>query len=234
MTGAPTINGILTDKEGTGFPGCRIQKTGDQQDQPFTVLNFVQRYLDAIPKKARVCYQLTDGKISKIWEDKEQGTLDTGTSPKTPVVAPPDLKTVEGQIVVLDVPAHKVTLKTKDGQQHSFIWGPALHDKMSQLKQWWFVKLTGEYEKDVDLWRLASKEYFKRPDDWPASPARSTFQPRNEKAIILQTALKVAADVWIARGFCEGTDPKYSDAMAEITQEAIKTAEAISKAAGLG
>lgn len=62
----PTNKGILTDKEGTGFPGLRID------DKPWMVAPYVQRYLDAIPKKAAVCYQTTDGKITKIWEDKPE------------------------------------------------------------------------------------------------------------------------------------------------------------------
>ena len=72
MTEAPINHGLLTDKEGAGFPGCRILVDGQEKDQPFTVLSFVQPYLDAIPKKARVCFQTKEGKISKIWEDKAQ------------------------------------------------------------------------------------------------------------------------------------------------------------------
>lgn len=74
MTDAPVNKGLLTDKEGAGFPGCRILVDGQEKDQPFTVLSFVQRYLDAIPKKARVCFTTKEGKISKIWEDKAQST----------------------------------------------------------------------------------------------------------------------------------------------------------------
>jgi len=69
MTVAPTNHGLLTDKEGAGFPGCRILVDGQEKDQPFTVLSFVQRYLDPLQKKARVCFQTKDGKISKIWPE---------------------------------------------------------------------------------------------------------------------------------------------------------------------
>jgi hypothetical protein len=152
------------------------------------------------------------------------------TSPDTPT-----LKTVEGQIVVLDVPAHKVVLKTKDGQQHGFVWPPALNDQMSRLKQWYFARLTGEHQKDVDIWKLTAQEFFKRPEDWPATVHSRVFggQPRNDKAIILQTCLKVAADVRIARGFCDSDDGVYADQMAEITAEAIKAADALCKAGGV-
>jgi phage recombination protein Bet len=69
MTDAPVNKGTLTDKEGAGFPGCRILVDGQQQDQSFTVLDFVQKYLDNIEKKARVCFTTKDGKISKIWPE---------------------------------------------------------------------------------------------------------------------------------------------------------------------
>jgi hypothetical protein len=240
----PTNSGILTDKEGTGFPGIRID------DKPFTVLNFVQRYLDAIPKKAKVCYQITDGKISKIWEDKGEPAQPAANGQSKPAQQPqqpgnnqssctspdtPTLKTVEGQIITLDVPAHKVVLKTKDGQQHGFVWPPALNDQMSRLKQWYFARLTGEHQKDVDIWKLTAQEFFKRPEDWPATVHSRVFggQPRNDKAIILQTCLKVAADVRIARGFCDSDDGVYADQMAEITAEAIKAADALCKAGGV-
>ncbi len=69
MTVAPTNHGLLTDKEGAGFPGCRILVDGQEKDQPFTVLDFVRKYLDNIEKTARVCFTTKDGKISKIWPE---------------------------------------------------------------------------------------------------------------------------------------------------------------------
>jgi hypothetical protein len=70
MTEAPINKGILTDKEGTGFPGRRILVDREQADTSFTVMPFVQKYLDNIPKKARVCFQSKENKIVKLWEDK--------------------------------------------------------------------------------------------------------------------------------------------------------------------
>jgi len=74
MTESPTNKGVLTEKEGTGFPGCRILVDGEQQDRSFTVMPFVQKYLENIPKKARVCFQSKEHKIVKLWEDKDQPT----------------------------------------------------------------------------------------------------------------------------------------------------------------
>lgn len=96
------------------------------------------------------------------------------------------LKTVEGQITFIDLAAHKITVKDRAGTSHTMVWSPALHDKMSQQKQWWFVKITGEHQEDVDIWKLVSVEFFKRPDDWPASQHGGggwKGQPRNERLI---------------------------------------------------
>jgi hypothetical protein len=98
----------------------------------------------------------------------------------------PALKTVEGQILEIDKPAHKITLKARDGQKHSFIWSPALDAEFTKLNQWWFTKVTGEHEIEFDIWRATSQGYFKRPDDWPFAKANTgghSYQPRNERLI---------------------------------------------------
>lgn len=191
---APDNFGILADKEETGFPGCRILVDGEQTDRPFTVLPFVQKYLDNIPKKARVGFQTKDGKVSKIWEDKPEAS-------EKPAQANPSnstgLKQVEGQIVFLDHAAHKITVKDRQGVPHSFVWPPQFNDGMAKLKQWFFIRATGEQEKEFpDLWRLTAQEYFKKPDDWPVSQhgGGRPFQPRNEKPIIMQVIFKEACE----------------------------------------
>jgi hypothetical protein len=224
-----TVNkGLLTDKEGTGFPGCRI--TVDGVDTPFTVLQFVQKYLDAIPKSTPVCFQTKDGKISKIWQDKDQpasGTSsETRTSPEKPVTE--GLKTVEGQIVNIDHPAHKVTVKDRAGTLHSFVWGPTFNDQMAKLQQWWFTKITGEQEKDFpDLWRLTAQGFFKKPDDWPQSQHHGkggSYQPRNERAIIMQVVFKEACET--ARQFSKLSDTFDEDAANAAWEWAVAKTEA--------
>jgi len=196
---APDNFGILIDKEEVGFPGCRILVDGEQLDRPFTVLNFVQKYLDAIPKKARVGFQTKEGKISKMWQVKELAA----EPPKQPepVTANPSnstgLKQVEGQIVFLDHAAHKVAVKDRQGVSHTFVWPPQFNDSMAKLKQWFFIRATGEQEKEFpDLWRLTAQEYFKKPDDWPVSQhgGKGNWQPRNEKPIIMQVIFKEACE----------------------------------------
>lgn len=196
-------------------------------------------------KNAAPAQEKTPDQIAKEREEYNRKAQAAGfttgnncTSPDTPAVNPSNstgLKTVEGQITTLDIPAHKVWLKDRKGDTHYFIWGPALHDQMSKLKPYWFVKLTGEYEKDVDLWRMTSQEYFKRPEDWPATVHRRVFErpEKNDKIIVLQTCLKVSADVRISRGFCQDEDGKFADQMAEIVAEAVKAADALCKAGGV-
>lgn len=195
VSNPPVNKGILTDKEGQGFPGCRID------DVHFTVMPHVQKYLDKIQKKAAVCFTTEAGKISKIWEDKGDQkpageSKENCTSSKTPADA--GIKTIEGQIVFLNKPAHKITLKARDGQQHTFLWTPTLDAEFSKLNQWWFCKVTGEHEKDVDIWRATDQGFFKRPDDWPFAKGGKGgggySQPRNEKAIIYQVCYKEACE----------------------------------------
>lgn len=118
----------------------------------------------------------------------------------TPTAGNSGIKTVEGQIIEIDKPAHKITLKDKAGARHSFIWGPALDAEFSKLNQWWFCKVTGEHVPDVDLWRATAQGFYKRPDDWPApnhgsgSSGGRPFQPRNEKPIIMQVIFKEACE----------------------------------------
>lgn len=160
---------------------------------------------------------------------------DTSTSPKESSAQAPlntGLKTIEGQITTLDIPAHKVWLKDREGNTHYFIWGPALHDKMSGLKQWWFVRLTGEYEKDVDLWRLTAQDYFKRPDDWPFKKpvGKGTWQPRNENLIVFQCTYKECCETMrvLAVKFRESFDDGEFQRMMDIARDrAIADAKAL-------
>ena len=98
----------------------------------------------------------------------------------------PGLKTVEGQIIAIDKPAHKITLKDRAGEHHTFVWGPANDADFQKLEPWWFCKVTGEHQKDFDIWKAMGTGFFKRPDDWPARGGAfggRQYQPRNERLI---------------------------------------------------
>jgi len=133
------------------------------------------------------------GWISKIYEHKNEAKqpANTGTCTSTgsPAPADPDRpKSVEGQIMFIDHPAHKITVKDRTGKTHDFIWPASVkmeNNKGEPLKQWWFVKVTGE--KSGDLWKLTDHTYFKRPDDWPfGKGGGGGGQPRNERLILFQ------------------------------------------------
>jgi hypothetical protein len=198
---------------------------------PVTGKNYPKN-LDGTPHNCR-----SESKSQAV--TKEQ-PVNTGscTSPDTPAANPSNktgLKTVEGQITYLDLAAHKVVVKDRRGETTTFIWAPPFNEQMQKLKQWFFIRATGEHEPDFGLYRLTAQEFFKRPEDWPATVHSRVFggQPRNDKAIILQTCLKVAADVLIARGFCEDNDPPFEEQMDRITAAAIKAAGELCKVGGV-
>ena len=133
-------------------------------------------------------------------EQKKEDCTSTLSAPATTPANSTGLKIVEGQITFLDHAAHKLIVKDRRGETTTFIWAPPFNDQMQKLKQWFFIRATGEHEPDFGLYRLTAQEYFKRPDDWPApnhsggSPGGRTFQPRNEKPIIMQVIFKEACE----------------------------------------
>ena len=136
------------------------------------------------------------------------------------------LKTVEGQITFIDPAAHKITVKDRAGTSHTMVWPPALHDKMSQQKQWWFVKITGEHQEDVDIWKLISVEFFKRPDDWPASQHGGggwKGQPRNERLIAFLALHRDAVQLFQSTTTPDTLD--YEQAEDVVYERAKKTLE---------
>jgi len=209
--------GTLTDKamNDAGVMIARISVDG-AADQPFEVLSYVLPFLEKCEKGGQVEFTTKDRKISKIAPVKKgAGAMPKGDStekrqaagfdnpPETNTTTPATntgLKVVEGQIVFLDAGAHKITVKDRAGTSHAFIWPAPMNDQMAKLKQWFFIRATGEQEKDFpDLWRLTAQEYFKKPEDWPTSGGNHggggrSFQPRNEKIITYQTCYKEACE----------------------------------------
>lgn len=142
------------------------------------------------------------------------------------------LKTVEGQIIAIDHAAHKITVKTRDGLAHEMIWTAAYNGKMEKQKQWWFIKISAE--KSGEYWKVASMDFFKRPDDWPQSNSGSKGgwqgKPRNEKIIVLQSSLKVAADLFQS---CTSPGTQDFDAACKlVVEKAIEMSNEIMKAGG--
>ena len=157
-----------------------------------------------------------------------------GPSPDTahkevPAAGPakdPGLKTVEGQIVAIDKPAHKITLKDRAGEHHTFVWGPANDADFQKLEQWWFCKVTGEHQEDFDIWKAMGTGFFKRPDDWPARGGAyggNQYQPRNERLIAFLALHRDAVAL-----FQSTTTPdsvSYEEAEDIVYEQAKKTLE---------
>ena len=138
----------------------------------------------------------------------------------------PGLKTVEGQIVAIDKPAHKITLKDRAGEHHTFVWGPANDADFQKLEQWWFCKVTGEHQEDFDIWKAMGTGFFKRPDDWPArgeAYGGHQYQPRNERLIAFLALHRDAVAL-----FQSTTTPdsvSYEEAEDIVYEQAKKTLE---------
>jgi hypothetical protein len=251
MTDAPVNKGILTDKEAAGFSGCRILVDGQQQDQPFTVQKQAQPYLDALQKKTRVCFTTQDRKISKIWGekpateaqkqiDKENAAGDARKAANDAYVkelagtpkdqAEANTKIVQGQIIAIDQGTHTIEVKDKAGVRHPMMWAGPLNDSMARLKQWFFVSISAE--KSGEYWRIIDQTYFKRPEDWPVHGGGSggwKGQPRNERIIVLQSTLKVCAEVW-THTHMKIDDLDFERGMDEIVARAIKDTDTLMKA----
>jgi hypothetical protein len=167
-------------------------------------------------------------------EYNAKGSGGACTSP--PAVNPSNstgLKTVEGQIVALDIPAHKITVKDRAGESHSFVWAQPLHEEFSKLQQWWFTKVTGEHQKDVDIWKATGTAFFKRPDDWPHTGGKCggrPFHPRNEKLIVAQCLVKAYTDLYIASNPPDGLD--FENGRKEILAAVEQDVDRVMKAGG--
>lgn len=143
---------------------------------------------------------------------------------------PPTHKTVNGQIVFLDIPAHKIVLKDREGTSHTFLWTQKDNEEFSKLRKWWFRSIIGEHEPDINTWRVLEMSYLERPADWP-TPPYSKENGAVGKLDVLQTCLKVAGDVWIMTHKDLKT-PGYPAAMQEILAETEKAAAAVMRAGG--
>jgi hypothetical protein len=126
------------------------------------------------------------------------------------------IKVVQGQIVAFDAGAHSLTVKDIEGKPHPMMWKGALVEKMEKLKQWFFVSISAE--KSGDLWVVIDQTYYKKPDNWPVSQKSGygggkPFTPRNEKIIVMQSSLKVCADLF---QYCTTPDTQDYEAACDL------------------
>ncbi|MFA5379954.1 MAG: hypothetical protein WC455_29610 [Dehalococcoidia bacterium] len=251
----PTNQGILTDKEGTGFPGLRID------DKPWTVAPYVQRYLDAIPKKAPVCFQTTDGKITKIWEDKpEQPATQPQQEQKKETARPqeapadaglkPDVrsgpKKIDGEIININPEKRNLALRSLDEKGYEittlFVWRENRDLDQAAIKQkpGWYVTVT--YEAQGEINHAQDIKYCDRPASMKKKTGYSggsgkTYTPRNEKPGIYGCCYKEACETMrraILPQIQGEEDPeKMFDRLMDIAKKrALKDAAELCTAAG--
>ena len=131
------------------------------------------------------------------------------------------IKVVQGQITAIDHGTHKVTVKDIKGVHHEMMWKGNLADKMAKLKQWWFCSISAE--KSGEYWVVIDQSFYKRPEEWPVSAKTGyggkAFTPKNEAAIIMQSSLKVCAEVAI---FCSAPGGDNYEAMIEMIYASAK------------
>jgi hypothetical protein len=129
-----------------------------------------------------------------------------------------------------DLTERKFMIKDVTDAPHPFSFPAELDPVMKKWKAGYYLTVTYDSEtrmaKNVTYWQEGKEEWAKAHQNQGGSKGKS----RNERAIILQCCLKVAADVWISDS---DKTLKYEDVMVKITGEAIKAAGEIFKAAGV-
>lgn len=156
-------------------------------------------------------------------------------------------ETLFAAVETIDITTRKVTVCDSNLVLHMLVWEPGYLDgKMAKLKISYFRGFVIKPEGEVQ--RIVTVQWVEKQDipAWVGQRYKNQGgrggggYPRNDKAIILQCCMKVAADVWISSGLkitrgqnLQPPSVNYETAMREITDEAIKAAGELCKAAGV-
>ena len=140
------------------------------------------------------------------------------------------IKIVQGQIVAFDAGAHSLTVKDIKGEQHPMMWKGPLTASMEKLKQWFFVSISAE--KSGEIWVVIDQTYYKKPAEWPVSQkpgygGGKPFVPRNEKIIVMQSSLKVCADLFQTTTCPDSVE--FADAVEVVYTKALEMTNRIMK-----
>ena len=141
------------------------------------------------------------------------------------------LKTIEGQIASIDPAKRIMALEDRDGIIfYSVSWLQNNDQKLAKLKVGYYVKPTVEV-KSESSGRLLDMPYSERPADWPKKGSGwKGGKPRNERLIVLQSSLKVAADLFQV---CHAPDTQgYDEACDLVVEKAIEMTDKIMKNGG--
>lgn len=140
-----------------------------------------------------------------------------------------NLKVVVGEFASIDTANRKITVQDADKTVHGMFYLPKLDGKIAKQKVGYYNKFTLEGETCTDLC------WAERPAGFPrvgrSSGGRGGYsQPRNEKVIVAQVALKVAGELFKDCGV--SSDVTFEQRMAIITTAAIKATDEIMTACG--
>lgn len=109
------------------------------------------------------------------------------------------LKTIEGQIVSIDLQKRTMALEDRAGILFYRVdWLPPQDQKIQKLKVGYYVKPSVEV-KTENSGRLIDLPWAERPADWPRkqSGGKGNWQggkPRNEKPMIFESVFKSCCD----------------------------------------
>ena len=118
-------------------------------------------------------------------------------------------KTVEGKTVNINHQARTFTLRPDGGFGVDLTWGPGHDAKMEKFKENYKAKVT--YETGKPAGRLIDITSGFKKDG--AYGGKGNYQPRNEKIIVLQSSLKVCADLF---QYCTTPDTQDYEAACDL------------------
>jgi hypothetical protein len=210
----------------------RAPKTAAPAEGGFTTADKLKKAGFDQPAKQPAKEVMSAAEVEALKAKADAAAKAKAQEPDKPLEA--GIKLVQGQITALDAGTHTITVKDKTGTHHEMMWKAAMNDKMAKLKQWFFVAISAE--KFGEYWIVIDQTYFAKPTDWPVSQKQGRyggkqFTPRNEKIIVLQSTLKVCAEVW-THTHMKINDLDFDTGMDEIIARAIKDTETLMKVGG--
>jgi hypothetical protein len=144
-----------------------------------------------------------------------------------------DLKQVEGQIASIDYDGRHFALEDKAGIIFLKVtWAQKFDGYMRKQKIGFYEKPTVITLTETTA-SLEDIRYVERPADWPKVSGKSkTYQPRNERLIVLQSCAKLAADVYAITNLTTVQPEDFEQVMDLIIARAIKDTDTLMKAGG--
>ena len=111
-----------------------------------------------------------------------------------------ELRQIEGENASIDLEKRFFTLQDRQGIiLAKIIYGPQFDQKMAKQKIGYYEKVPAEVGDEDDTAVLQDLQYVERPKDWPRRNAGqrkgTNWQPRNDRAIMLQVCYKCCCDL---------------------------------------